>query len=79
MLGNEEIGQLVEKGVAALEQLPENEKAWAQALCSVTSEEIMEEGEKRGVSAEETALNAFRFGLGLGLGCTIVNGELRRR
>ncbi|MFH1485760.1 MAG: hypothetical protein ABIH46_06795 [Chloroflexota bacterium] len=79
MLGNEEIGKLVEKGVAALEQLPEQEKAWVQALCSITCDEVFGEGLKRGVSPEEVALNLFRFGLGLGLGCTIVNGEFGGR
>lgn len=66
-------------GEKEITSLREDEKTVLQHYCSLAAEALLKTGAQRDATIEEVVINAFRNGVGLGLGLRIVNGEVQGR
>jgi hypothetical protein len=75
----DDMNQRQQDGLTQVNSLQEDERAVLQHYCSLATEVLMEEGDKRKAPIDQVVINAYRYGIALGLKLQVVNGEIQGR
>jgi len=79
MIDFNDITQRLQAGNNKVESLQAEEGEILKHYCSMLAEELLKAGSQMDAPFEEVAINSLKTGIALGLGLTIVDGEVLGR
>ncbi len=79
MLSLQDFAGLQKEGIQDTGTLSPAEKEALQDIVICSGTELLAEAMKRGATVEEAVVNAFQYGIALGLRLKVENGELKGR
>jgi mannitol-1-phosphate/altronate dehydrogenase len=68
-----------QNGLTLVNSLQDDERAVLQHYCSLATEVLMDEADKRKAPIDQMVINAYKYGIALGLQLQVVNGEVLGR
>lgn len=79
MIDFQDMNSRQQAGLSQVGALQEDERAVLQHYCSLATEELIKQGEKRQAPVDQLVINAYRYGIALGLQLQVTNGEILGR
>ena len=79
MIDFEEMNRRQQEGLTNIDSLQEDEKAVLQHYCSLATEVLLKMGSQRKAPVDQLVINAYKYGIALGLRLQVTQGELQGR
>lgn len=79
MIDFQDMNSRQQAGLGQIFSLQEDERAVLQHYCSLATEVLMKRGDQRGAPVDQRVINAYKYGIALGLQLQIANGEILGR
>jgi len=79
MIDFNDMNRRQQEGLVDIDSLQDDEKAVLQHYCSLATEALMKMGAQRQSPIDQMVINAFKYGIALGLRLQVTKGEVQRR
>ena len=79
MIDFQDMNNRQQEGLTAIDSLQEDEKSVLQHYCSLATEMLIQLGTQRQVPVEQMVINAYKYGIALGLRLKVTHGEITGR
>jgi len=76
MIDFQDMNSRQQAGLSEINSLQDDERAVLQHYCSLATEALMKTGDQRKAPIDQMVINAYRYGIALGLQLQITQGEL---
>lgn len=79
MIDFQDMNKRQQEGLVAIESLQEQETSVLRHYCSMATEALLTESSHRKSSVDQVVINAYKYGIALGIQLKVVKGEIRGR
>lgn len=79
MIDFEEMNRRQQEGLTDIDSLQEDEKMVLQHYCSLATEALLKIGVQRKATVDQLVINAYKYGIALGLRLQVTQGEVLGR
>jgi len=79
MIDFDDMNNRQQEGLVTIDSLQEDESAVLRHYCSLATEALMKRGNQRQSPVDQLVINAYKYGIALGLRLQVAKGELQGR
>jgi len=79
MIDFDDMNKRQQEGLTVIDSLQELESKVLQHYCSLATEALMERGAQRQSPVDQMVINAYKYGIALGLRLKVTEGEVQGR
>jgi len=79
MIDFQDMNSRQQSGLSEINSLQDDERAVLQHYCSLATEALIKTADQRRAPTDQTVINAYRYGIALGLQLKITQGEVSGR
>ena len=79
MIDFEDMNRRQQEGLTNINSLQDDEKMVLQHYCSLATEALLKTGSQRKAPVDQVVINAYKYGIALGLHLQVTRGEILGR